>query len=120
MAFKKGESGNPNGRKKGVKNKLTEMKQIFPEVFERIGGIEAFSEWAEGNREIFYKLFVQILPKEHKVDGGITHQHTHESVSETAEWLTDMLGASEKGKTKESSESRPLLPSEIPPKPSRH
>ena len=83
---------------------------------------EALADWLEEKPIEVINAMSKFAVKESRVEAKVDHQHkhTHESVSETAEWLTDMLRTSEKGKTKESSESRPLLPSEIPPKPSRH
>ena len=41
--FKPGQSGNPAGKPKGIKNKLTKLKQAFPHAFEAVGGKERFN-----------------------------------------------------------------------------
>ena len=65
--FKPGQSGNPAGKPKGLKNKLTRLKQAFPDAFEALGGLDRFKEWAEGNYGDFIKIYASIVPKERHV-----------------------------------------------------
>jgi hypothetical protein len=65
--FKPGQSGNPAGKPKGIKNKLTRLKQAFPQAFEAVGGKERFTQWADENYTDFIKLFVSLLPKQRHV-----------------------------------------------------
>ena len=63
------------GRKKGTRNKLTMCaKANIEETFERIGGIEAFANWATLNPGDFYKLiYTKVVPRNLEmsgVDGG--------------------------------------------------
>ena len=66
MPFKKGQSGNPNGRGKGVKNKFTTLKQSFLNVYERLGGDDGLFKWASDpkNQGFFYEKVAKMLPRE--------------------------------------------------------
>jgi len=44
------------GRPKGAKNKFTNLKNSFLEVYQTIGGANGLSEWAEDNRKDFYSM----------------------------------------------------------------
>lgn len=70
MAFEKGKSGNPNGKPKGTKSKLTaSAKEAFQIAFEKLGGAEALSKWAKSNQTDFYKLFARLIPTDVTSDG---------------------------------------------------
>ena len=63
--YKKGQSGNPAGRKKGTKNKVTkDIKSCYMEVFDRMGGAEGLLKWAEENPDVFYGQISKMLPKD--------------------------------------------------------
>jgi len=66
MPFKKGESGNPCGRKKGSKNKFTvDVQQTAFEIFEALGGVKGATEYFEKNSQTkgqFYNIFYKMLP----------------------------------------------------------
>jgi hypothetical protein len=76
MPFKKGQSGNKNGRPKGRQSKTTlSVKEALQAAFEGIGGIPSLIAWARypQNQGEFYKLYAKLLPKELEVmgvDGG--------------------------------------------------
>lgn len=70
MAFKKGQSGNPRGRKKGEPNKLTKSaREAFALAFDALGGAEQLALWAAANPTEFYRLYARLIPVEH-VGGG--------------------------------------------------
>lgn len=60
------------GRVKGVPNKTTvAVKQALAAAFDELGGVAALAEWARGNPDDFYKLWVKLLPTEVSgPDGG--------------------------------------------------
>lgn len=63
---KKGiKKGNP-GRPKGAKGKVTKnIKENFEAVFEKLGGIDGFFEWAKTNnntKATFYQMYSKMLP----------------------------------------------------------
>lgn len=81
MPFKPGESGNPSGRPKGAKDKFTDLKQAFLDVFEKIetegqeegGDIKSLFEWAtknDRNQGVFYQMISKMLPS--NVDADIS------------------------------------------------
>ena len=65
--WKKGQSGNPSGRPKGTLDKFTDLKTSFLNVYKRLGGDDAFLEWAQAdprNLAAFYIMLKSMLPKE--------------------------------------------------------
>jgi hypothetical protein len=83
MAFKKGESGNPNGRKKGIPNKSTaEIKEIITRIVgNQLEHIEKDldkirkTDPAEAMR-LSSKFIDYVLPKQTKmeIEGELTHK----------------------------------------------
>lgn len=72
MAFKKGMQ-KKGGRKKGVQNKVvTTVKESIQNVYARLGGDEAFSDWAMAERTEFYKIFARLIPQDQNLTGNIT------------------------------------------------
>ena len=77
MKYQKGQSGNPNGRKKGSKNKFTTLKEEFLKTFHDEDGIDG----AEGmkklikdsvkNKFIFLQMISKMLPSNVTVDGDL-------------------------------------------------
>jgi hypothetical protein len=61
MPFKKGISGNPNGRKKGVKNKTNSISEVFISnlVESRLQRFEYELDKLKGEK--FIKLFMKLL-----------------------------------------------------------
>lgn len=53
------------GRPEGSKNKFTNLKTAFLEVFERLDGIDGLEAWAKEskrNRAMFYQWITKMLP----------------------------------------------------------
>lgn len=82
MPFKKGQSGNPQGRKEGVPNKLTRTaKEAFQLAFDELGGWEGLAQWASKdpeNRKVFYSLYARLIPTDiTSKDEKITSNEIH-------------------------------------------
>jgi len=64
--FKKGSSGNPKGRPRGAKDKISRnIKDNFDAVFEKLGGVDGFFNWANKNTQTkttFYQIYSKMLP----------------------------------------------------------
>ena len=83
MAFKKGVSGNPNGRKKGVPNKSTaEIKEIITRIVgNQLEHIEKDLDRIRKNdpaeaMRLSSKFIDYVLPKQTKmeIEGELTHK----------------------------------------------
>lgn len=77
MAFVKGQSGNPAGRKKGTPNRLgATAKENIAAVFEDIGGRETLAKWAKANQRDFFQIYAKLLPLQvgGEDGGGLTIQ----------------------------------------------
>ena len=72
---------NPQGRPAGSLNRFTNLKNVFLEAFysDELEGAQGLREWAQKpeNRTAFYKMIVQLCPKEPKMDIGYTLDHLH-------------------------------------------
>lgn len=64
MAFKKGQSGNPNGRKAGTPNKTTrEAKEVIAQAAAELGGADRLLVWAKEAPENEKAFWTTIYPK---------------------------------------------------------
>ncbi len=75
-----------NGRVLGSKNRITaNIKADIQAVFKMLGGKKGLAEWAgrsDNNRALFYRMVIQILPKEVAMSAKITHSTGLEKLSE--------------------------------------
>lgn len=53
------------GRKPGSRNKVTSgVKAAFTAAFERCGGVDGLTRWAQEEPGEFYKLYARLIPTE--------------------------------------------------------
>jgi hypothetical protein len=70
MPFKKGQSGNPRGRKKGAPNKVTgQLKDMILGALENAGGIGYLEKQAKESPTAFLTLVGKVLPMQVGGDG---------------------------------------------------
>jgi hypothetical protein len=63
MSFKKGESGNPSGRKRGSQNRATRtFREAMLRTFADLGGHTHLLVWAKEHPSEFYKLMARFTP----------------------------------------------------------
>jgi hypothetical protein len=67
--FQKGNSG----RVKGSKNRFTNLRDSFLNVYQGLGGDEAFLKWVQkakyNNKKEFYQMVSKMLPREIEMSG---------------------------------------------------
>lgn len=73
--FKKGKSGNPAGKPKGAKNKITrDMKEAVMEAFNRLGGADYLvavgKSRAAANKRAMLQMFGKMIPMQLTGEGG--------------------------------------------------
>ena len=63
MAFRKGQSGNPRGRKRGAQNRVTRaFKEAATIVFYELGGTRHLLGWARKQPAEFYRILARMAP----------------------------------------------------------
>lgn len=68
MPFQKGQSGNPAGRKKGVKSRIPQsIKEAIEKAFDEAGGVAYLVGVAQTKPEVFCALLGKVLPKDMNV-----------------------------------------------------
>ncbi len=74
------------GRVPGSKNRITaNIKADIQAVFKMLGGKKGMADWAgrsDNNRALFYRMVVQILPKEVAMSAKISHSTGLEKLSD--------------------------------------
>lgn len=93
--YKPGQSGNPAGRPKGARSKLSE--QFLKDLLEdwNKSGASALEAVRLDKPEVYVKVVAELLPKE--VEVKAEHEVTHRAVSSTSQWLERLLGEREAG-----------------------
>ena len=70
MKFESGRA-KTGGRVAGVQNHLTtSFRDAIRLAYQRIGGDEAFAQWARENETEFYRIASRLIPAEMQADGG--------------------------------------------------
>ena len=64
----KGVSRNPAGRPKGSKHKMTQIREDWLSAYKEGGGKKLFAELIKKDLSTFFKLGVQMLPKDVNLD----------------------------------------------------
>lgn len=83
--------GRPKGAKNLVSKATLERVQL---VFDQIGGLKAFAEWAQENKSAFYeRIWAKTLPK--TIEGEIDHRHTNARDLKDDELASIAAGGSE-------------------------
>ena len=91
MAWKKGQSGNPNGRPRGSKQKLSErfLHNLYKDW--KAHGTEALDAMREASPLEYVKLVASLLPKQDYVSAKVDHQQTHADESTSIAWIREVL-----------------------------
>ena len=70
--YVKGQSGNPGGKPKGVKNAFTkELKSAILAVYHKKGGVKGLLAWANTNPTDFYKELLKKIPTDVILEGDL-------------------------------------------------
>jgi hypothetical protein len=93
-------------RPKGSKNKTgAEVKAQILAAYERLGALQAFTDWAKENRTEFYKMYARLAPTELIAD--VVHHDasalTDEQLASIASGSSDGTAEPENGETVDSS-----------------
>lgn len=98
MAFKKGQSGNPNGRPPGPNKLTTSIKAMIREALEAAGGAEYLTRQARENPTAFLTLVGKLVPAEVDIKADVNADVTNrtESVRQAVDWITGALGEGER------------------------
>jgi hypothetical protein len=78
-------------RKKGSKNKFTNLKDAFLKAFEEVGGKDALIKFYENpkNRAAFFQMISKMLPSKQEVDLKGKDVKATESREEMDKWLRE-------------------------------
>lgn len=104
--FKPGQSGNPKGKPKGLRNRLTvDVKSMIEEALQRAGqnakernpklkplsdGAAYLADQADKNPQAFLALVKQLLPSKIDVDVTVMSRELVDLLSQRREQLADM------------------------------
>jgi hypothetical protein len=93
MAFKKGESGNANGRRPGIPNKITtSAKAAFLYAFDAAGGPERLAKFAKSNYTEFIKIFSRLIPQDANISMVTERPIERMTVEEIEAAIKEIIG----------------------------
>jgi hypothetical protein len=83
--WKEGESGNPAGRPKGSRNKLSE--QFFEELCAdwQKGGAEAIAKTRQEQPAIYLRVVASLMPQQHKIENEYSNMTDEQIVQRIRE-----------------------------------
>ncbi len=106
MAWKKGRSGNPEGRPTGSRNKYGHAFWVDLEKEWRLGGAEALAKVRKEDPSTFIRVCASLIPKEVEVTHRSASSLTDEEIIERINQLGGVGDA-------EDAEAAPLDPSRL-------
>lgn len=90
MAFKKGQTGNPNGRPKGVRDKVTNAFLNDLEKDWRENGAAALKQAREQSPAVYVKMVASLVPKDLNVNHN--RELNELSLAELKEHVSGLIG----------------------------
>ena len=103
--FKRGQSGNPKGRPKGSRDKITERAlALISDVLtegDAVNSTAGLMKLRDQDPATFWRLIVGLFPKDVHVKGDYTDAHISEALSATDEWVERIIERQKKGEDEE-------------------
>lgn len=90
-AWKPGQSGNPAGRPKGARVRLSDAFLRDVADHWQNHGVEAIQRTFAEKPDVYFKTIASLLPRDVKVSGDVSHQHEHTVISESTQRVLDEL-----------------------------
>ena len=115
VAWGKGQSGNPLGRRAGTRDRLADAYVRDLEIAWREHGPKVINAAIAQNPAAFLTAVGKLIPNEsqhqHTVSGSIAHEHR--VLPDTIAWVVEVTDTDARGSHQESVPDRPLLPPEV-------
>ncbi len=86
-----GQSGNPKGRQKGSRNKLTEDFLADLVADWQVGGVEALKAARETKPEVYCKIVASLIPKEIAIKNELS-EFTDEQLAALSDLIASLVG----------------------------